>query len=180
MNRSYLNSSISLFAITVFITAAVAGEKPTSARASTKSPRLHRWTNLDWAHRDIPLFSLLGPFDHQLDFSAIAKEIRDGKSALDVYAFREVILADDEKGITIRLNQQDSRLLKALAQKHDRGWFVAVAPPKDFFMGEPSVAVGPVTASMADGYIIFKHPECASIAQSLRRRFHVAEFRLDR
>ncbi len=132
INRSYLPSSISFFAIAVFIKAAVAAEKPTSARAPDKSPRLHRWTNLDWAHWDIPLFPLFGPFDHQPNFSSIAKDISGGKSALDVYRFREVILAGDEKGITIRLNEQDSRVLKAFAQKHDRRWFVAVAPPKEF------------------------------------------------
>jgi hypothetical protein len=180
MNRSYRKVSVIIFALAVFITGAGVAEKPTSAKPARGSQTLHRWRNLDWAHWDIPLFSLFGPFDHRPDISTVLKEIRDKKSSLDVYGFHEVILADDDKGITIVLGEQDSRLLKALAQKYDGRWFVAVAPPKDFFIGASAVAVVYMTPSMMDGHITFKHPECASIAQSLRRRFHIAEFRFER
>ena len=75
---------------------------------------------------------------------------------------------------------EDNRLFKAVTQKSKGRWFVAVAPPKEFFIGEESVAVLYLTPSMAEGEITFKHPECASIAQNLRYRFRIAEFRLTR
>jgi hypothetical protein len=177
MNRSYRTLSVTVFALTVFTAAASVVEMPTSVNTTHAEPRrLHRWTSLDWAHRDYPLFSLFGPFDHKPGFPAVATEIREKKSALDVYDFREVILAEDEKGMTVGLNEENARVLKGVARKGDRRWFIATAPPKDTVAGEPSVAV--VEVIPADGQIIFRHPECASIAQNLRRRFRIAEFRL--
>lgn len=140
--------------------------------------RLRRWTNLNWEHWDFPLFSLYGPFDQKPDASLVSKQISGKKSALDVAGFREVVLARDDRGITIWLDEQDTRILKNLAQKNPGRWFVAIAPPKDFFVGPSSVAVIPITPAMAGGHIVFKHPECGSVAQSLRRRFRIAEFRL--
>ncbi|HWM26497.1 MAG TPA: hypothetical protein VNP98_16900 [Chthoniobacterales bacterium] len=175
MNRSCRNCSVIVFAIAVFITASAVAETPGSGKSS--GGKLRRWTNLPWNHVDFPLFSLFGPFEHKPDVLAVAKAIRS-KSAFDVYGFREVILADDDKGITIGLDDQDRRQLKTLAQKDKRRWFVAAAPPKDFFVGEFAVAVVYMTPSMADGQITFKHPECGSIARSLRRRFRIEEFRL--
>jgi hypothetical protein len=177
MSRLDRDFSVSFFAIAVCITAAAAADKP-SAKPSGEPRRLHRWTNLSWEHYDIPLFVLFGPFDRKPDVPAIAKEIHSGKSVIDVYDIREVLLADDDKGIRIRLGEQDTRILKAVLQKHDGRWFVAAAPPKEFYIGESSIAVGPMTSAMADGYIVFKHPECSSIAQNLRRRLRIAEFRL--
>jgi hypothetical protein len=149
-----------------------------SAATGAEPERLRRWTNLSWEHWDYPLFSVYGPFDRKPGASAVSKQISGKKSVLDVSGFREVVLAKDYKGITIWLNEQDSRLLKSFAQKNPGQWLVTVAPPKDFFLGPSSVAVVPITVAVANGHISFQHPECASIAQSLRRRFRIAEFRL--
>jgi hypothetical protein len=177
MNRSYRTLSVTVFALSIFTAAASVIEMPTSANTTHAEPRrLHRWTSLDWAHREYPLFVLFGPFDHKPGFPAVANEIREKKSALDVYDFREVILAEDEKSITIVLNEQDTRILKGLGRKGDRSWFISTAPPKEIVAGEPPVGVLEVTP--AAGQIIFRNPECASIAQNLRRRFRIAEFRL--
>lgn len=177
MNRSYRTLSVTVFALTTFSAAASVVEMPTSANTTHAEPRrLHRWTSLDWAHRDYPLFVLFGPFDYKPGLRAVENAIREKKSALDVYDFREVILAEDEKSITIGLNEEDARILKGLARKGNRSWFISTAPPKDIVAGGPSIAVLEVTP--ANGQIIFRHPECASIAQNLRRRFRIAEFRL--
>ncbi len=146
VNPSYLRFSIGVFAVAVFVAALAVAP---SAKASDGTGKLRRWTSLPWVHPDYPLFSLFGPFDRKPDASTAAA-IR-GESALDVYGFSEVILADDDKGITIGLNDQQRRQLRVLAQKDKRRWFVAVAPPKDFFVGESAVAVVYMTPSMADG-----------------------------
>ena len=168
MNRAHRRFAISVLLIAGFVSAATGAEPG----------RLRRWTSLNWEHWDFPLFALYGPFDQKPDLSAVSKVISGKKSALDVLGFREVVLADDDKGITIWLNEQDSRLLKNLAQKHPGRWLIAVAPPKDFFVGPSAVALVSITPTVAGGYITFKHPECGSVAQSLRRRFRIAEFRL--
>lgn len=173
MSRSYRNLAICILVSAGFITAGAP-----SAMGDPEPTRLRRWTNLDWAHKDFALFYLYGPYEHKPNTSAVLKEIQNNKSALDVSDFREVVLANDDKGITLWLNAQDSRALKTLAQKNPRGWFVAVAPPKDFSAGAPSLALVPITPTMANGYVTFKHPECAAVAQNLRRRFRIAEFRL--
>ena len=149
-----------------------------STAIGAEPERLRRWTNLNWEHWDFPLFSLYGPFDQKPDVAAVLKQISGKKSALDVAGFREVVLTNDDKGIRIWLDEQDSRVLKNVSQKNPGRWLVAVAPPKDYFVGASSVAAISITPDMAKGYISFKHPECASVAQSLRRRFRIAEFRL--
>ena len=168
MNHSFRSLAIGLLAIAGFASTAMGAE----------AGRLRRWTNLNWEHRDYPLFAVYGPFDQKPDLSVVSKQIAGKKSALDVSGFREVILANDDKGITIWLNEQDTGVLKKLVQKNPGQWLVVVAPPKDFFVGSSPVAVVSITPAMAGGHVTFKHPECASVAQSLRRRFRIAEFRL--
>jgi hypothetical protein len=139
--------------------------------------RLHRWTSLSWDHRDFPLFSLHGPFDRRPDSSSIPKVLRETNSSLDVYGLREVVLAEDEKSITITLEAQDAKVLKNLATKNAHGWLVVIAPPKYFSAGTPSVAVVAITPTMPEGRIIFSQREAGVIAQNLRYRFRIAEFR---
>ena len=148
-----------------------------STAMGAEPERLRRWTSLNWEHWDYPLFSLYGPFDQKPDIAIVSK-LSEKKSALHVAGFREVVLAKDDKGIMIWLDEQDSRVLKKLAQKNPGQWLVAVAPPKDYFVGPSAFAVISITPAMAGGHITFKHPECALVAQSLRRRFRIAEFRL--
>ena len=139
--------------------------------------RLHRWTDLSWNHRDFPLFSLHGPLDRKPDSSSIAKVLRETNSALNVYGLREVVLAEDEKSITITLEAQDAKVLKNLATKNAHGWFVVIAPPKYFSAGAPSVAVLAITPTMREGSVAFSQREAGVIAQNLRYRFRIAEFR---
>src|SRR5687768_17960377 len=122
MNPARRNFAISILLIAGFV----------SVPAGAEPGRLRRWTNLNWEHWDYPLFALYGPFDQKPDVSAFAKQIAGKKSALDVLGFREVVLANDDKGITIWLNEHDSRVLKNLIQKNPGRWLVAVAPPRDF------------------------------------------------
>ena len=150
-----------------------------SVKISSESKRLHRWTDLSWDHTDFPLFSLHGPFDRTPDSSSIPKVLRETKEALNVYGFREVVLADDEKSITITLREEDAKMLKILTSKRPHGWFVAIAPPKHLSAGALSVAVLAIASSMAEGRIVFSQREAGAIAQNLRYRFRIAEFRLE-
>ncbi len=153
--------------------------EPRSAKVSSEPKRLHRWTDLSWDHTDFPLFSLHGPFDRRPDSSSIPKVLRETKDALNVYGFREVVLADDEKSITMTLKEEDAKMLKILTSKSTHGWFVAIAPPKHFSAGAPSVAVLAIGPAMPEGRIVFSQQEAGAIAQNLRYRFRIAEFRLE-
>ena len=170
MNRFYRNLALWILASAGVVTAGAP-----SAMADPEPTRLRRWTSLNWEHKEFALFYLYGPYDQKPDNP---KVIQGRKPALDISDFREVVLGNDDKGISIWLNERDSRFLKTLAQKNPRGWFVAVAPPKEFSAGAPSFALVPITPTLASGHITFKHPECAAVAQNLRRRFRIAEFRL--
>src|SRR3954471_23221469 len=149
-----------------------------TAATASEPTRLHRWTSLNWDHTDFPLFSLYGPIDHKPDAATIEKMLQETRNVLDIHSFREVVLADDEKGISMTLDEQDGRVLKKLVTKSERGWFVAVAPPKEFAAGPSSVAVIAVAPSMRGGRVVFSQREAGSIAQNLRYRFRIAEFRL--
>ena len=115
--------------------------------------------------------------DRKPDSSSISKVLRKTNSTLDVYGLREVVLAEDEKSITITLEAQDAKVLKNLATKNAHGWFVVIAPPKYFSAGAPSVAVLAITPTMRDGSVVFSQREAGVIAQNLRYRFRIAEFR---
>ena len=101
------------------------------------------------------------------------------KPAVEVFDFEEVILAEDGKGIALRVRDRERNVLRQLAQKHSGKWFVAVAPPRDIYRGEPLLAGTRITPEMAKGELVFPHPQCAAIAESLRRRFRIADFRLE-
>lgn len=153
--------------------------QPRSVKISSEPKRLHRWTDLSWDHTDFPLFSLYGPFERRPDSSSISKVLRETKEALNVYGFREVVLGDDEKSITMTLKEEDAKMLKILTSKSPHGWFVVIAPPKHFSAGAPSVAVLAVASTTPEGRIVFSEREAGAIAQNLRYRFRIAEFRLE-
>ena len=165
-------------ALALSFTGAGAAE-PRSAKTFSEPKRLHRWANLSWGHKDFPLFVLYGPFDRRPDTSSLPKVLRETKEALNVYDFREVVLAGDEKSITMTLKDEDAKILNTLRSKSPHGWFVAMAPPKYFSAGAPSVAVLAVASTMPDGRIGFSQREAGAIAQNLRYRFRIAEFRLE-
>ena len=164
---SWLRGTLS--ALSLLAAVAVAGGAEPSGAA-----KLRRWTNLPHDHREVPLFSLYGPFEAAPD----AATLRKARAALDVYDFEEVILGDDEKSITLRLSGMDRRVMAQLAQKHAGKWFVAAAPSKgEIYSGKSAVAVSRMTTALADGQITFPHPQSAEIAQALRWRLRIAEFR---
>jgi len=159
-----------LFAVVV---TAVAAE-PLAERRVPESAKLRRWTNLSRASREVPLFVIYGPFEQSPDPAAL----RNAKSALDVYDFQEVALSEDDKGITFQLSDRDRRVLAQRAQTQQGRWFVAVAPGnKNVHAAEYAIAATKLTPEMLEGRIVFPHPQCAAVAQSLRRRLRLAEFR---
>jgi hypothetical protein len=162
-------------AAAVMLTFLVSADVAEGAESGTSgAAKLRRWMTLRHDHREVPLFSLYGPFETEPD----AATLRKAKAAVDVYDFDEVTLGDDEKTIGLRLRPQERRTFAQLAQKHPGKWVVAVAPAKDqIYSGKSVVAATRLTPSMANGQITFPHPQCAEIARALRWRFRLAEFR---
>ena len=161
-----------LLGIVAIVAASVVTAAATPAPGQGSS-KLRRWTSIPYDHVEVALFSIYGPFERAPD----AATLRNAKSALDVFDFQEVVLAEDDKGLSFRLSDQERRVLARLAQTHPGAWFVAAAPRKDVYKPESSIAMTRMTPEMAGGQIVFPHPQCAAIAQSLRRRLRLAEFR---
>lgn len=89
---------------------------------------------------------------------------------LKVYSVKELILGRDNKGVLLGLNAKDTKVLAALTHQHDGGLLILRA-------SDTAMEVMHITAPIEDGYLGFKYPDSAAVAECLRRRFQVAEFK---
>ncbi len=92
------------------------------------------------------------------------------KPLLVVSTLRDLVLGQDNKGVLFRLNIADSKTFFELTRKF-RGKVL-------FLVCADTVIEGMrITAPIEDGYIAFKYPESAAIAEYLRKRFRIGEFK---
>jgi hypothetical protein len=82
----------------------------------------------------------------------------------------DVRLDRDRKGVTIVLTPEDARKFAALTRKYNQGLLLLEAEGR-------VLEAMQVTAPVTDGVIVFKHPDDASAAEYVRRRFRIGEFR---
>ena len=98
------------------------------------------------------------------------KLIFDGrKPLLSVYTVHDLILFRDKKGVMLGLNNEDRKAFAALTRKYNGKTLILQT-------GDKSITALHILAPMMDGYIGFKYPVEAKVAEYLRRRFHLAEF----
>ena len=118
-----------------------------------------------------PLFRIYEP-----KFTSLGSEAQIPKAnykeppLLVIRAVRDLILAADQKGVMIGLTAADTQKFAQLTHQFDKRYLILIATDS---IGE----VMHITAPIEDGYIGFKYPEAAPIAEYLRRRFRIAEFK---
>jgi hypothetical protein len=121
---------------------------------------------------ETPLFQIFEP---------IPQEAK-GKSGLPSYTFdpkrpllavstvRDLILAHDNKGVMLGLNANDTKAFAAITRKYNGRLLILVTT-------DNLIEAMHITAPIEDGYLGFKHPDQGAIAEYLRMRFHIAEFK---
>jgi hypothetical protein len=89
---------------------------------------------------------------------------------LVVWSVRDVRLAPDRKGVLLTLTEKDRKIFAALTHKYNQGLLLLES------QGNILEAIY-VTEPLENGMLEFKYPDDMAIAQYLRRRFKLAEFR---
>jgi hypothetical protein len=94
----------------------------------------------------------------------------DKRPLLVVWSVRDVRLAPDRKGVLLRLIEKDRKIFAALTNKYNQGLLLLEA------QGGVLEAIY-ITEPVENGVLEFRYPDDATVAQYLRRRFKLAEFR---
>jgi hypothetical protein len=133
-----------------------------SARAAEYSP----------ADPTKPLFRIFAPIAMKTPDGAPRERVTfdDKHPLLVVRTVSDLVLARDNKGVLITLTSADAKKFAAITRRYNDGLLLLEAE------GEVLQAMH-ITAPIIDGIIGFKHPEEGAIAEYLRRRFRIAEFR---
>jgi len=95
-------------------------------------------------------------------------EVDDEHPMLVVWKIRDVQLARDNKGVLITLTPEDTKKFAAVTRRY--GYLV-------FEGDDRPIEVLHITAPIIDGIIGFKHPQEAAVAEYLRRRLRIGEFK---
>jgi hypothetical protein len=83
------------------------------------------------------------------------------KPLLVVYTLRDMILAQDSKGVFLRLNEKDTKAFADLTKKFE-GRVLFLQCTNELMEGMR------ITAPIEDGYLGFKHPQSAAVAEYAR------------
>lgn len=115
-----------------------------------------------------PLFRVFEGIPKKSDKAGFAIDFT--KPLLVVSTFSDLVLARDDKGVLVRLNERDTRTFAGLTRKF-KGRVLFIQCTDTIIKGMR------ITAPIEDGYIEFRHPESAEIAEYLRKRFRIGEFK---
>jgi hypothetical protein len=117
---------------------------------------------------DEPLFKIFAGIP--LDADKPRFTIESETPLLVVSTLNDLVLAQDNKGVLICLNDADTKIFSELTRKF-RGKIL-------FLVCTDTVMEGMrITAPIEDGYIEFKYPGSAAVTEYLRRRFRIGEFK---
>jgi len=119
-----------------------------------------------------PLFRIFAPTPMKPADSAVPVQLTfDAKHPLLVVrSVSDLRLARDEKGVVMALTSADTKKFAEITRKYDQGLLLLEANGR-------VLSAMHVTAPIVNGIIGFKHPEEAAVAEYLRRRFRVGEFK---
>jgi hypothetical protein len=119
-----------------------------------------------------PLFRIFAPIQVKAAQSAVRTELTfDEKHPLLVIrSVSDLRLAHDNKGVLITLISGDAKKFAEITRKYDQGLLLLEAD------GRVLEAMH-ITAPVVNGIIGFRHPDEGAVAEYLRRRFRIAEFK---
>ncbi len=115
-----------------------------------------------------PVFRIFTPIPMKGDQSRLTFD--NAHPLLVVSAVRDLRLADDRKGVQITLNDNDARGFAVLTRKYKGNVLLLESN------GRVLEALQ-ITAPSVNGVITFKYPEDAVVADYLRKRFRIGEFK---
>jgi len=124
------------------------------------------------ADTSTPLFRIFAPIPMKPADSAVPVQFTfDAKHPLLVIrSVSDLRLARDQRGVLITLTSADTKKFAEITRKYDQGLLLLEANGR-------VLSAMHVTAPVVNGIIGFKHPEEAAVAEYLRRRFRVGEFK---
>lgn len=115
-----------------------------------------------------PVFRIFAPVPMKGDQSQLTFD--EAQPLLVIRGVRDLRLANDRKGVQITLNAQDARTFAILTRKY-RGNVLLLESK-----GRVLEALQ-ITAPVDNGLISFKYPDDAAVAEYLRKRFRIGEFK---
>jgi hypothetical protein len=117
-----------------------------------------------------PLFRVLAPTKVEQSAKGPVLTVGGEHPLLVVWSVRDLSLGRDGKSVLITLQPNDAKLFAAATQKYNHGLLV--------LEGDGRVLQAMyVTNPVLNGVMSFKHPDDAAVAEYLRRRFRIGEFR---
>jgi hypothetical protein len=115
-----------------------------------------------------PVFRIFLPTPMKGDQSRLTFD--NAHPLLVVSAVQDLRLADDRKSVQITLNADDARAFAILTRKHRGGDLLLESK------GQVLEALH-ITAPSTNGVLSFKYPDDAVVADYLRKRFRIGEFK---
>src|SRR4030095_15897117 len=124
------------------------------------------------ANPKTPLFRIFAPTPMKPAGRAVPAGFTfdDKHPLLVVRSVSDVRLARDGKGVLIMLTPVDAQKFAAITRKYNQGLLLLEAENR-------VLEAMQTTAPITDGVLGFKYPDQAAVADYLRRRFRLAEFR---
>jgi hypothetical protein len=119
-----------------------------------------------------PLFRIFAPIPMKPADNTIRTQLTfdDKHPLLVVHSVRDLRLARDNKGVLITLKSADAKKFAEITRKYDQGLLLFEADRR-------VLEAMHITRPIVDGIIGFKHPDEGAVAEYLRRRFRIAEFK---
>jgi len=124
------------------------------------------------ADTNTPLFRIFAPIPMKRVTSAIGTQLTfdNKRPLLVVHSVSDLRLARDNKSVLITLTRADAKKFAEMTQKYNQGLLL--------FEAEGRVLEAmQITTPVVDGVLGFKYPDQAAVAEYLRRRFRIGEFR---
>ena len=119
-----------------------------------------------------PLFRIFAPVPMKTSPGAPRKQVTidDKHPLLVVHSISDLLLAHDNKGVLITLTPIDAKKFAEITSKYNDRLLLLESE------GQILEAMH-ITAPIVDGIIGFTYPEHATVAEYLRKRFGIAEFK---
>jgi hypothetical protein len=120
--------------------------------------------------RQRPLFRIFATNPAKGDGAQRGISFDDKHPLLVIWAVGDLRLGPDRKAVLVILTNDDARKFSKLTRKYNQGVLVLEGDGR-------VLEVMQVTAPVDNGTLEFKYPDDAAVAEYVRKRFRMAEFR---
>jgi hypothetical protein len=117
-----------------------------------------------------PLFRIFAPMSVKSGAAGPVAEMDSSHPLLVIWSVADLRLASDSKGVLIRLTPKDAKAFAVLTRKYNQRLLFLEGQGRIFEAMQ-------ITALLEDGILGFKYSDQPALAEYLRRRFRIAEFK---